>query len=149
MPMEVVLQVEVEAPVERVWEAVATQEGLRGWFNPAISFEPRLGGWVEFAGEHGGSPYRFGGAVVEFAPLRRVTWEWNWVPARWPEPTLLTLELEPLAVSGGTRVTLRHHGWERLPTELRDQTFAGFQRGWDSDDELADLKRYLASAVVV
>ena len=141
MPLEVVLHVEVEAAIDRVWDAVSTEEGLRGWFNPRINFEPRLGGWVEFGGQHGATPYRFGGKVVEFAPPRRLTWEWDWVPARWPEPTLLTLDLEEIAT--GTRVTLRHHGWERLPVAIRDQTFGGFQRGWSSDDELVDLVRYL------
>ncbi|MEU6380088.1 SRPBCC domain-containing protein [Streptomyces sp. NPDC046909] len=38
--------VRVPRPMERVWEAVATPEGLAGWFTAADVLEPRLGGAV-------------------------------------------------------------------------------------------------------
>ncbi|GAA3374053.1 hypothetical protein GCM10020367_36420 [Streptomyces sannanensis] len=38
--------VRVPHPVEQVWEAVATPEGLRGWLAAADTLEPRLGGAV-------------------------------------------------------------------------------------------------------
>ncbi|WUV39103.1 SRPBCC domain-containing protein [Streptomyces sp. NBC_01483] len=37
-------------PVENVWAAVATSEGLRGWLAAADVFEPRLGGTVTLRG---------------------------------------------------------------------------------------------------
>ncbi|MER5666106.1 SRPBCC domain-containing protein [Streptomyces mirabilis] len=37
-------------PVENVWAAVATSEGLRGWLAAAEVFEPRLGGAVTLRG---------------------------------------------------------------------------------------------------
>jgi len=37
-------------PVEKVWTALATPEGLRGWLAAAEVFEPRLGGAVTLHG---------------------------------------------------------------------------------------------------
>ncbi|WST81464.1 hypothetical protein OG762_18615 [Streptomyces sp. NBC_01136] len=37
-------------PVENVWKALATPEGLRGWLATAQVFEPRLGGAVVLEG---------------------------------------------------------------------------------------------------
>ncbi|MFC7257827.1 SRPBCC domain-containing protein [Streptomyces lutosisoli] len=37
-------------PVEKVWAALATPEGLRGWLAVAEVFEPRLGGAVTLHG---------------------------------------------------------------------------------------------------
>ncbi|MFF3660690.1 SRPBCC domain-containing protein [Streptomyces olivochromogenes] len=37
-------------PVENVWKAVATPEGLRAWLAEAEVFEPRLGGEVTLRG---------------------------------------------------------------------------------------------------
>ncbi|MFF2517907.1 SRPBCC domain-containing protein [Streptomyces sp. NPDC058086] len=37
-------------PVENVWKAVATPEGLRAWLAEAEVFEPRLGGAVTLRG---------------------------------------------------------------------------------------------------
>ncbi|MFD8001017.1 SRPBCC domain-containing protein [Streptomyces mirabilis] len=37
-------------PVENIWAAVATSEGLRGWLAAAEVFEPRLGGAVTLRG---------------------------------------------------------------------------------------------------
>ncbi|WP_345644390.1 SRPBCC domain-containing protein [Streptomyces siamensis] len=37
-------------PVEKVWAALATPAGLRGWLAAADPFEPRLGGAVTLSG---------------------------------------------------------------------------------------------------
>ena len=41
---DIVISIEIEAPLERIWEAIATQERLRDWFNAEMRFEPRVGG---------------------------------------------------------------------------------------------------------
>ncbi|WP_030610846.1 SRPBCC domain-containing protein [Streptomyces fulvoviolaceus] len=38
--------VRLPRPMEQVWPALATAEGLAGWFTPAHVLEPRLGGAV-------------------------------------------------------------------------------------------------------
>ncbi|MFI7010455.1 SRPBCC domain-containing protein [Streptomyces sp. NPDC050145] len=45
-------------PVEKVWAAVATPEGLTGWLAAADVLEPRLGGAVTLRWLNGGAAYR-------------------------------------------------------------------------------------------
>ncbi|WP_081235974.1 SRPBCC domain-containing protein [Streptomyces viridosporus] len=42
--------VRLPRPMARVWPALATPEGLAGWFTPAEVLEPRLGGEVTLRG---------------------------------------------------------------------------------------------------
>lgn len=42
--------VRLPRPVERVWRAVATPDGLAGWFTDVDVLEPRLGGTVALRG---------------------------------------------------------------------------------------------------
>ncbi|GGR38696.1 hypothetical protein [Streptomyces aurantiogriseus] len=46
--------VRLPRPMETVWPAVATAEGLAGWFGPVDVLEPRLGGLVGLPGLGGG-----------------------------------------------------------------------------------------------
>ena len=131
------LSIEIEASVERVWDAVTNQERLRDWFNADMRLDARPGGRVEFAGVNGNEPYRLAGAITEFDPPRRLTWEWDSVPARWPAPTLLTIELTEQDAT--VRVDMRHHGWERLPEPDRAAAFEAFRQRW-TGDELIPLK---------
>ncbi|MEU6662380.1 SRPBCC domain-containing protein [Streptomyces sp. NPDC046821] len=56
-------------PVEQVWAAVATPEGLPGWLAAADVFEPRLGGavtlrWLNNGGAHRGNVTAWDGERV-------------------------------------------------------------------------------------
>ncbi|MDP2872001.1 MAG: SRPBCC domain-containing protein [Bacillota bacterium] len=88
--------------MEQVWAAAGTQEGLRRWFNKTISFAPGLGGRWEMSGEHWAVAYTFGGQTTEWDPPRRIVMTWDWVPPRWPAPSLSSIELE---AQDGTQVT--------------------------------------------
>jgi uncharacterized protein YndB with AHSA1/START domain len=46
--------VRLPRPVAEVWPALATPDGLAGWFTPADVLEPRLGGAVTLRGLGGG-----------------------------------------------------------------------------------------------
>lgn len=129
---EVVEEITIKAPPEKVWEAFATPKALRQWFEQILEFDPRVGGRIVFSGLfHGEEPYHFGGTVTVFDPPRELSFEWDDLFQSWPAPTLLTIRLTPVAE--GTHVRLSHHGWERLPDSMRDQMFRGFQGGWDGN----------------
>jgi uncharacterized protein YndB with AHSA1/START domain len=134
----------IAAPPVRVWQAFANADELARWFNAnadpgtdqAMIYEPWVGGRVEFSGTHD-VPYTFGGRVLVYDAPRELTFEWDWVPAEWAQPTLLTLRLLPQG--DGTRVELMHHAFERIgvgAAKIYDE-FAG---GWDQRELLA-LKR--------
>ncbi|MFC9777073.1 SRPBCC family protein [Paenibacillus chitinolyticus] len=87
------------APIQKVWNAVATSEGIAAWFMPN-DFQPELG--YEFhleAGPFGKSPCK----VTELDPPNRLSF-------RWGKDWTLTFELADL--DGRTEFTLIHGGWD-------------------------------------
>ncbi|MGN7356983.1 SRPBCC family protein [Paenibacillus sp. SAF-054] len=114
------------ASIHKVWDAVATSDGLEAWFMPN-DFEPIVG--YEFhinAGPFGMSPCR----VIEVEPPRHLSFRWG---KDW------TLSFELREVDGQTEVTIIHSGWnENTVTEfgqphpavrgVMDQGWAGLHR---------------------
>ncbi|MBD2863012.1 SRPBCC family protein [Paenibacillus oceani] len=89
----------LNAPIAKVWGAVATAEGIAAWFMPN-DFKPEMG--CEFhleAGPFGRSPCK----VTEIDPPNRLTFHWG-------EQWSVTFEL---AEQGDkTEFTLIHSGWD-------------------------------------
>ncbi|EHL79250.1 SRPBCC family protein [Bacillus smithii] len=87
------------APIQKVWEAVSTSEGLAAWFMPN-DFQPIVGHEFHLnAGPYGMSPCK----VVEIDPPHRLSF-------RWGKDWTLTFELKEL--DGKTEFTLIHSGWD-------------------------------------
>ncbi|UKS31284.1 SRPBCC domain-containing protein [Paenibacillus sp. HWE-109] len=87
------------APIQKVWNAVATPDGIAAWFMPN-NFKPELG--YEFiieAGPFGNSPCK----VTDISPPNRLSFEWG---KDW------TLTFELADVDGKTEFTLIHSGWD-------------------------------------
>ena len=90
----------LNAPIERVWHAVATAEGLAGWWMTS-TFEPVIGhNFVLHAGPYGDSPC----TVTELEPMHRVGFDWD-------NDWHLTFELTDLG-DGTTEFTLIHSGFD-------------------------------------
>ncbi|CAH0119781.1 MULTISPECIES: SRPBCC domain-containing protein [unclassified Paenibacillus] len=90
---------EMNAPIEKVWEAVATSEGIAAWFMPN-DFQPIDG--YEFqlnAGPYGMSPCK----VTEIDPPNRLSFTWG-------KDWTVTFELADM--NGRTEFTLIHAGWD-------------------------------------
>ncbi|MEC2343820.1 MULTISPECIES: SRPBCC family protein [Paenibacillus] len=88
----------LNAPISRVWEAVATSEGIAAWFMPN-SFQPVLGyEFVLHAGPFGDSPCK----VMELEPPHRLSFTWG-------KDWTVTFELEEKGEQ--TEFTLIHGGW--------------------------------------
>jgi uncharacterized protein YndB with AHSA1/START domain len=62
-------------PIERVWDAVATPEGLKHWFPSAVEIEPRSGGQVAFSGDPLAGPAT--GTVLVFDPPEHLAFTWS------------------------------------------------------------------------
>ncbi|MFC5450947.1 SRPBCC family protein [Paenibacillus aestuarii] len=89
----------LNAPIQKVWNTVATSEGIAAWFMPN-NFKPELG--YEFhleAGPFGQSPCK----VTELAPPNRLAFAWG-------KDWSLTFEL--VEQDGKTEFTLIHDGWD-------------------------------------
>ena len=125
----VLARVDVSAPPERVFRALTTEELTKWWGademyrTTSFSLEPRPGGrWSTQGVGTDGTRFSVDGEVLEFEPPRRLvqTWRPSWGDGAL---TTVTYALEP--IEGGTRVTVRHTGFEGRP-ELCDN-----HQGWE------------------
>lgn len=90
----------VHAPIEKVWNAVATAEGIASWWMPN-TFEPVAGTeFILHAGNFGDSPCK----VTELDPMSRVGFDWG-------KDWHLTFELKDRG-DRTTEFTLIHSGWD-------------------------------------
>lgn len=114
----------LNAPIEKVWKAVSTADGIAGWWMPN-TFEPTLGHeFVLHAGEYGDSPCK----ITELDPPNRVSFDWD-------KDWKLTFELRKLD-ENQTEFTLIHSGWyEEETTEfgqphtaIREHMNTGWER---------------------
>ena len=110
----VLATVELGAPPERVFGALASPEIVRWWVRPGVfdtsewAGDVRPGGAWRSAGTGGGRPYSIEGGFVEVDAPRRLVHTWHLVGTPFA-PTTVTYVLEPS--DKGTRLTLRHDGF--------------------------------------
>jgi uncharacterized protein YndB with AHSA1/START domain len=105
-------RVGISAPQARVYEVVATREGLAGWWTRHVAGDSRVGSELKF---FFGKPEP--GAVMEVAELvpdQRVAWRCVQGPDEWVG-TNLTFDLKQEA--GETVVMFSHANW-REPVEF-------------------------------
>jgi len=90
----------LNAPIEKVWKAVATSEGIGAWWMPN-TFEPILGHqFVLHTGQFGDSPCK----VTELDAPNRLAFDWD-------EDWHVSFELKELE-DEKTEFTLIHSGWD-------------------------------------
>lgn len=102
----------IEAPAEKVYEAITTQEGLAGWWTPETIAKPEVGSISRFAF---GTNYFKEIRVEELKSYSKVKWRClkgfeDWVG------TTLTFQLEPHAK--GTVLLFHHDGWAAYTLEF-------------------------------
>lgn len=72
--------VTIEAPIQRVWEAITTPELIKEWFF-GVDTETTwdVGSPIVHRGEFQGAPYEDKGVILEFEPPRRLVHS-HWSP---------------------------------------------------------------------
>lgn len=108
--MDIVHRIGIKAPLSQVYAALATIDGLAGWWTEATTGQSQPGGHVAFRFHDatGTDIGGFGMDVIELAPDRRVRWQVQEGPAEW-----LGTDVE-FALSqqdGQTIVMFGHRGW--------------------------------------
>jgi uncharacterized protein YndB with AHSA1/START domain/uncharacterized protein YciI len=132
----------VNAPVESVWRAWTTAEGVSGFLETPAKIELRPGGAYEIyfeseapAGQRGSESCR----VLSYVDQQMVSFTWN-APPKFPgvrdggRPTFVVVRMDPVDAAT-TRVRLEHGGWPE-PAEagaLADEwkgTHEYFENAW-------------------
>lgn len=121
-------EIEIDAPVDVVWEALADPRELERWFPLEARVEPGQGGtvWMSWGNEFEGES-----KIVAWDEGRRLAYTWI------EEAIVADFTLE--ARGGSTVLRLVHSGF---PTDASwDEWFGSTVRGWDF--ELRSLELYL------
>lgn len=127
--------VELKAPIDKVWRALADHEQFGTWFRVKLDgpFAPGAvsTGHMTYPGyEH----LKWNATVMAMEEPRLFSFTWHPYAVD-PDkdysgetPTLVEFRLEPIA--GGTRLTLVESGFDALPDERRDEAMRMNEGGW-------------------
>jgi uncharacterized protein YndB with AHSA1/START domain len=133
--------VEIAAPPERVFQALASKEVIDWWVRPGVfdtrewTADVRVGGTWRASGVGIRGPYALEGEFLEIDPPRKLVHTWNTVGTPAP-PTTVTYLLDAVD-GGGTRITLRHSGFKAREASI------GVCLGWETSFER--LAEFLAN----
>ena len=115
MMVDILHRVGIKAPVDEVYKAVTTREGLAGWWTKNTRAESKVGGALQFRFSAGG--VEIGGfemKVLELDPPRQVQWQVVGGPDEWIG-TKIAWELRQ---EGEYAIVLfKHRGWKE-PVEF-------------------------------
>src|SRR5438477_6848695 len=120
---------------ERVWDAIATPEGLHGWLMCThAQLDGRVGGRIEMTS--GPPGYRSSGVILAWDPPRLLEYEWNIAPVpEMPrgERAIFRYELTPEGDSTRLLVTYR-----RLTSQIATGFLPGLHAFLDRLEAHAD-----------
>jgi uncharacterized protein YndB with AHSA1/START domain len=83
--VDIIHRIGIKAPLARVYEAVATVNGVAGWWTQETTGESKLGGTVHvlFRAEDGKEKGRMSFEVQKLSPDRAVHWRFTAGPDEW------------------------------------------------------------------
>jgi len=136
--------VTVSVPVERAFEVFTAEIGT--WWplrthavdterSETVVMEGRVGGRL-FERTPSGEEHIWG-TIAAWEPPSRIVYSWH--PGR-GEETAQEVEVTFEPESDGTRVQIRHYGWEKIGDRM-EETVASYDEGWD-----LVIARYAAAA---
>ena len=122
-------------PIEKVWDAIATQPGLKAWLMEN-DFEPRVGHQCHF---RLCDPTNRNQETLVYVTVLEMTQPhtmvWSWRNEHEPEASRVTFQLQE--VSGGTELHLTHTG------PISQGLFHDLQNGWPK--KVASLQKTLTA----
>lgn len=121
------IEVEFEAPVKKVWQAITVRDFIKEWCLDLIEFKAEKGFQFSFIGGPTlDRQYVHLCEVVEVVHQKRLSLNLQY--AGYSGVSLVTLELFEL--DGKTHLRLLHSGIDTFPEENADLSDRNFQEGW-------------------
>jgi uncharacterized protein YndB with AHSA1/START domain len=130
--------VRVERPVEQVWAAITTAEGLGTWFGQSADIDLRVGGSATLRWDGGHSAHL---RIERLEPptVFGYTWGVYGLPEDDARRTYVEFTLAP--DGDGTSISVVESGFAQLGPDEHEKAFHGNTDGWRS--ELDELVAYL------
>ncbi len=134
-----VVERELAAPADVVWQALTDLAHLRRWYFPQLSaFAARVGFETAFTVTHAGRDFVHRWRVTAVVPFQRLAYAWSY--AGYPGDSVVTFYLTPTAA--GTRLTVVHRGLASFQPERHPElAAANFRAGWT--ELCASLDRFI------
>jgi uncharacterized protein YndB with AHSA1/START domain len=130
---QIYVEVVINAPLEQVWEAWTTEQGIKSFLAPDCKIDLRPDGAYEIYFNPGAPPGLRGGdglRVLAVQPMQMLSFTWN-APPSLPEVRPQRTHVLLRFYADGeqqTRLTFRHDGWGTGGEW--DKAFEYFQRVW-------------------
>jgi uncharacterized protein YndB with AHSA1/START domain len=102
--VNIVIEINIAATPENVFEAITTEHGIAGWITPRVKAQPSVGAVNEYTFDSGNT---LGFRVESLERPERVVWKPVQAPAEWLETRLTFAVAE---ASGASRLTFTHSG---------------------------------------
>ncbi|KMS62917.1 SRPBCC family protein [Sphingobium baderi] len=150
MTDSIVKTIDINAPVDRVWDALVDHEKFGTWFRVALDQPFEVGtlstGHMTYPGYE---DYSWEARVLTMEPMARFAFEWpatggdkklmdSGVPV--PEWTLVEFVLKPM--EGGTRLTVTESGFDKVPEPRRTNVMRDNEGGWA--EQVGNIRDYVA-----
>jgi uncharacterized protein YndB with AHSA1/START domain len=132
---EILMQLDVAAGQEAVWEAITTHQGITSWWTTRAEVPEGAGAVLKLSFPD--APITWDLRVDEARRPERLVWHCVGGPPQWVD-TDVTFALSPATQGDGTTVRFDHAGWRDTDQMFRIVTF-----GWGQ--MLSRLKGYLDS----
>jgi uncharacterized protein YndB with AHSA1/START domain len=141
-------QIEIKAPVSRVWRALTDPVEFGQWFRVKLHdpFVPGKAthGQITYPGyEH----YKWEAVVQKMEPEKLFSFTWHpyamdlAVDYSQEPPTLVEFRLEP--APGGTRFTVTETGFDKIPAGRRPEALRMNDQGWA--EQVKNIARHVAA----
>jgi uncharacterized protein YndB with AHSA1/START domain len=137
-PDTIARTVQIERPLEQVWTAITTAEGLGTWFGQSAEVDLRVGGTAKLSWD-GGHAAELRIERLEPQTIFGYTWGVYGLPDGDARRTYVEFTLTP--TESGTEVTVVESGFAQLEPDAYEKAFNGNTQGWQS--ELDELVAYL------
>jgi len=151
-------RVVLKAPVDRVWRAISDAKQFGVWFGveldgPFVAGKPVTGcirpTQVDASVAKGQQQYdgvRLEWHVEAIEPMRRFAFRWHPFGVDkhvdYSHEPMTLVEFMLAEATGGTQLTIRESGFDKIPLERRAKAFAANDGGWTKQVEL--IEKYLA-----
>lgn len=124
----VIVKERMNAPVEKVWNALTDKSQMKEWYFDIPDFELGLHNEFNFYEPGGECKYHHHGEILEIEPHAKLKHTWSY-PEISKEKTLVKWELE--GDGDATNVTLTHKGIENFDHLGKDFQHDSFEAGWN------------------
>ena len=116
----------LNAPPQKVWEALTDNDKMKQWYFNLAEFKPEVGFEFTFNGGSEEKTYVHLCKITKVQPGKTLQYSWRYQD--YPGDSLVTFELFP--EGDGTRIKLTHEGLETFPQNNKDFARESFTAGW-------------------